>query len=377
MSVISNALKRAQDERTRRGGRTGNAPLLVPLKQGEASSARTSLRPAIIAGAAVVAIGAAAVLGIPWLRSGGELPPAPTMTASILSAAIADSVPIALAAASPAADSSPDSSTADSATHAASVRGSVNADASAPGVRARSVRRRSAPAPIRTATVAMQQGAPETAASPRDSRVAPSSGLRIAVDAPASTHASELFAQAVALHRSGEPMRARALYEQVLSLTPDDADALNNLGILLSSAREHDRALAMLRRAASLQPTNAGIWNNIGTCLREQGRASDAIAAFRHALTIDAGHAGAKVSLAQQYLAIRSLAEARRLLDEVIARDPGVAEAHYTLGQVLEAQGEIDSAIAAYDAFLRVTPARLSSHAELVRSHIATLAASR
>jgi tetratricopeptide (TPR) repeat protein len=163
------------------------------------------------------------------------------------------------------------------------------------------------------------------------------------------------------------------LYERVLTLVPNDPDALNNLGVLLSGDGEFDRALGLLRRAATIAPRNAGTWSNIGTALREQGRSNDAIAAFRHALTIDPTHQAARVGLAQQYLAISALAPAKELLDQALATNPDLAEAQYTLGQVLELQGDRAGAIRAYSTFIRVAPARLSGHAERVRQHLETL----
>lgn len=166
---------------------------------------------------------------------------------------------------------------------------------------------------------------------------------------------------------------ARKLYDSVLVLFPNDGDALNNLGVLLSAQREYGRALDLLRRAATVTPRNAGVWNNIGTVFHEQGKNNDAIAAFRHALTIDGNHPGAKVGLAQQYLAISALSQAKDLLEEVIASHPQLPEAHYTLGQVLELQGDRAGAVRAYGAFIKAAPARLASHVDLVRRRVEAL----
>jgi protein O-GlcNAc transferase len=110
--------------------------------------------------------------------------------------------------------------------------------------------------------------------------------------------------------------------------------------------------------------------------LRELGKSSDAIAAFRHALTIDPQHQGARVGLAQQYLAINALPQAKDLLQDVLATDPALPEAHYTLGQILELQGDRPGAVAAYSSFIRFAPPRLANHADLVRRRIDALSGS-
>ena len=107
--------------------------------------------------------------------------------------------------------------------------------------------------------------------------------------------------------------------------------------------------------------------------LREQGDSDGAIAAFQKALAIDPRHQGARIGLAQQYLATNALPQAHQLLDDVLSTNPTLPEAHYTLGQVLEMQGDRAGAISAYEAFIRYAPARLGAHVELVRNRIDAL----
>ena len=122
-----------------------------------------------------------------------------------------------------------------------------------------------------------------------------------------------------------------------------------------------------------MAPRNAGIWNNIGAALREQGHGSDAVAAYQHALTIDPGHQGARIGLAQQYLAMGLGAQAREILEDVLRVNPMAAEAQYALGQVLELQGDRAGAIRAYTAFMRLAPPRLSGNIEQLRRHVDSL----
>ena len=156
-------------------------------------------------------------------------------------------------------------------------------------------------------------------------------------------------------------------------MAPNDVDALNNLGVLHTGLRELDRAESVLRRALSLSPSNAGAWNNLGAVLRDRGRSSEAIAAFQHALSLDPRHAGARVGLAQQYLVIGSLAQARQLLVDVLRDDPVSPEASYALGQVLERMGDRTGAIGAYTTFMRVAPPALGPYVEAVGRRVQTL----
>jgi Tfp pilus assembly protein PilF len=372
MSVIIDALEAARREKSRReshGARSSVAPVLVPLRAAPTSG----MRWAGMNGSRVIAFSAVAVLVVAATAvalvtspSKSSLPTVPPLTSTILSEALADSgnrsprpvpqatIPVTREPARPLSTASP------------APRNPAQVAALPEQVTA----------PQRD-TAAILQGQARTpainASTPSVPESRPNGRLRIAVEQPRQPEAARLFSEAVAAHRAGDMPGARKLYDSVLVLTPRDGDALNNLGVLLSAQREYGRALDLLRRAAATTPKNAGVWNNIGTVFHEQGKNNDAIAAFRHALTIDPQHPGAKVGLAQQYLAISALGQAKDLLEEVVAAHPQLPEAHYTLGQVLELQGDRAGAIRAYGAFIKAAPARLASHVELVRRRVDAL----
>jgi Tfp pilus assembly protein PilF len=360
MSVIGNALKAAQREKQRRTAGGGGTPLIVPLRTRAASRGFSWTR-ALALGIGGAAVFGATAVGVKYLqrdsRPAAVFPP--TIFGDAAATPAADST-------RPRADSTPRVA---SATPAAPQRSKA-----AP----RATSRAGEGAPVRrTATAATASAPSATAASrepaPAQQSAADSSGrLRIAVDEPRED-AARLFAAAVSAHRAGDLAYARVAYERVLAMVPGDVDAMNNLGILLSTQRELDRAERLLRRATTLAPRNADVWNNLGTVLRERGQSADAIAAFQHALAIDPSHQGARVSLAQQFMAINAHDRARELLEQVVAANPAVPEAQYALGQVLERLGDRAGAIRAYQAFVRVAPARFATHVEFVKRRVETL----
>jgi Tfp pilus assembly protein PilF len=359
MSLIADALKTAQREkelRESKGARLSAAALLIPLKD---PSAPFDAKRALWVVGASVAVVAVVLIFRESRQTAPESPALPAVTSAILSEAIADST-----------------------TPSMRVQPSPRVAQRGPGPdgtaqiqrRASTTTALAQPKPTQADdTVAVLQGQSDSTRSAAAALPDTTGRLRIAVERSRPSDAGFLFGEALAAHRAGDLATARTLYERVLAIAPRDADALNNLGILLSREREFDRALVLLRRAATIAPRNAGIWNNIGTAFREQGRSSEAIAAFRQALSLDSRHQGARVGLAQQYLAIGSLPQARELLEHVLSANPASAEAHYTLGQVLEAQGDRPNAIREYEEFLRVAPSRFAAHAERVRAHIGTL----
>ena len=369
MSLIDQALKAAQREKSRLDAESGRplAPVLVRLRaQPRQGIDRSHL---LLASAAIVTVAAAML----WLMSTREapLPNVPPVTSTILTEAIAsDSVRLQGSAPVTRPQALADTmrqavtpTTRAGQTELAERPSPANALDSGPT----DVVERAVPRDPTEPVVERRSGA-----EPRSDRPGT---LRISVESPRNATATQLFAEALDAHRAQDFPRAKSLYERVLALAPRDGDALNNLGVILSMERDFDRAHVMLRRAVTVAPRNAGAWNNIGNLLREQGQADEAIAAFRQALVIDPRHQGARVGLAQQYLATNALPQARQLLEDVLRTSPALAEAHYTLGQVFELQGERAAAVASYSAFIRFAPERLAAHVELVRSRVDLLSA--
>ena len=356
MSVIGNALKAAQREKQRRSGTGGAPPLIVPLRARPGSQSFSWSRALIIAVGGGVVFGATA-LAVNLLKDRRPpLAPQPM----ILGEATA---PIARV-----------DSTKSATVPVDAPRRVVSAPTSPPPPAARPSSSRAARTTTATSTASPTPAAvTPTQQGTRDSAGA---GLRIAVEQPRED-VSRLFAAAVAAHRSGDLTYARTAYERVLTLVPNDVDAMNNLAILLSAQREHERAERLLRRATTLAPRNAGVWNNLGTVLRERGQSADAIAAFQQALTIDPSHEATRISLAQQYVAIGALPKARELLEQIVAANPAASEAQYTLGQILEQQGDRAGAVRAYTAFVQSAPARLATHVAFVRRRIDELSGTR
>lgn len=353
MSLIIDATKAAQREKERRdSGVADRVPVLVPLRT-KARSDFSWMRMAMVAIAGGVVLGGA----------------------MIVVSATRDSVPRALKTPGPTVVSiatPPDTEPSPSATTPAPTTPLPTAAPPANSPRGPDATAPRSPTKIRQRTPVTRQ---PLAPSVEQARQGNSPGLHIAVEQPRQIEASRLFAIGVAAHKNGDLATARSVYGQVLVLAPNDVDALNNLGVLLLALREFGQADQVLRRAVSLAPSNAGAWNNFGTMLRERGRSTEAIAAFQRALAIDPRHDGARVSLAQQYLMIGSLGQARQLLVDVVSSNPAHPEANYALGQVLERTGDKAGAIRAYESFIRSAPPALAAYVESVRRRVEALRA--
>ncbi len=101
-----------------------------------------------------------------------------------------------------------------------------------------------------------------------------------------SFEAEVLFEKAATLLDRGLYAESEGYFREVLSLLPDHASALNNLGTAIwRQARVHE-AEEYYRRALIHDPNDYAILNNLGNVLWEQGRLDEAVQWFRPAVAL-------------------------------------------------------------------------------------------
>ena len=184
--------------------------------------------------------------------------------------------------------------------------------------------------------------------------------------------------KAVTLHKSGQIAEAQALYEKVLTLDPNNADAHQLLGVLCHRQGDVERGLGLLKRAVELDPKNPYTRNNLGGVLQNIGNSIDAEREFsealrllpnytdalanraatlcmmdrfdearacaHRALEIDPRHHNARRSLARIYMKLKMFAEAEVELRDYLRHDPDNAEEVSNLAFTVQQQGRLDEA---------------------------------
>lgn len=106
----------------------------------------------------------------------------------------------------------------------------------------------------------------------------------------AATHArtpAELMTEARARFDANDLVAAQLLFEDVLELEPEHADALHFLGLTGHRVRDLGFAMEYFERSIRARPGDAVFHNNIGSVLVQAGRTEEAAVYFRKALEID------------------------------------------------------------------------------------------
>jgi Tfp pilus assembly protein PilF len=127
---------------------------------------------------------------------------------------------------------------------------------------------------------------------------------------------------AVLYDLQGEPIRAENEYRQALEEQKNNAELLNDFGYFHYRYNHLQMAESWLRIALTVDPKCKRAWVNLGQVLACQGRGEESFRAFAHVLRPAEACSNLGVLLAKQ----GNTAEARRVLEQALALEPGLQQ---------------------------------------------------
>ncbi|MGH8318391.1 MAG: tetratricopeptide repeat-containing sulfotransferase family protein [Steroidobacteraceae bacterium] len=134
--------------------------------------------------------------------------------------------------------------------------------------------------------------------------------------------------------RLGKHVKAIDCFRRVLAMAPDDSDLQIGLGISLFEQGEFDESLTHFRHACKLEPASVSAWFNLGEALGRQAHTEEAVAALRRALELDPAHLSARLSLARAHANLGRIDAAVAEFREVLRREPANAEGWFGLSNL-------------------------------------------
>lgn len=135
-------------------------------------------------------------------------------------------------------------------------------------------------------------------------------------------------------HRAGRHEAAEIGYRQVVQADPNNADALYGLGQFAAKRGEHGAAIALFRTLLAVAPATHKAWFRLGRSLRGSGEFWEAVRAYC----------------------------------EGIERGGALPGAYYDLGHLLLQLGQVDLAVAAFEAARGLQPGFADLDASLTRA---------
>jgi tetratricopeptide (TPR) repeat protein len=182
------------------------------------------------------------------------------------------------------------------------------------------------------------------------------------------------YNRGITLAEEWELDEAIAEFRAAIRLQPEHVGAHIGLANALNYEDEAENAIAEFREAIRLQPDNVDAHHGLGDTLGRQGQREEAIAEYRIVIRLQPGSLdgmrtgtpewdeAAAAASAHFRLAVahtgRPAGAAIIITEcrEAIRLQPDFAPAHFSLGKALQAQGEVQQAIAEFREAIRLRP---------------------
>jgi len=185
------------------------------------------------------------------------------------------------------------------------------------------------------------------------------------VTAVAGGTLAELFGAAVAQHQSGALGEAERRYRHILTLFPDHADSLHNLGLIALHGGNPSAAVELIERAIKNKDRVAEYHYNIALAWRALDRMDNVAAHLERTIDIRGDHALAHLNLGNVRRDQQRPTEAIACYERAIACSPNLAIAHFNLANILLETGRWDAAIANFKQALALEPTHAETHSRL------------
>ena len=177
--------------------------------------------------------------------------------------------------------------------------------------------------------------------------------------------ASQLFQQAFALHQQGQADAARALYQRVLELQPNHADALHLLGLIEFEQGRAQSATALIHKANASNSNNFVFQLNLGNILSESGDLAGATAAYEAAIRLNPGSVDGLFRFALVLIKYKQFERAIANLERARLLNPKIAAIYNELGVAHQGLDQLERARQNYEKCLALSPRDAKAHHNL------------
>lgn len=170
-----------------------------------------------------------------------------------------------------------------------------------------------------------------------------------------------------------EKTAAGAEQKKTASTTKEEADKLKRLAVEAYRVADLDESWAKLTAASSITPNDSEIWNNLGVVLRKRGDFEGARKAFEKALELNPQQAEVLNNLAVLDIKANDFPSAQGRLSQALQLKPNYPEAVFHNALVSDLSGDNKKASEYYKQFLANAGTMPPHILDQVRDHIINL----
>ncbi len=172
----------------------------------------------------------------------------------------------------------------------------------------------------------------------------------------------QLLSEALAFHQGGQFEPAAALYRKVLSLAPEQFDALHLLGLLATQTGQPAQAADLIRQAIAVDPRQTAAHRNLGLVLLDLKQIPAALDSFDRAIALGPEDVDAWFGRGNALTLQGQHEDALHCYDRLLQFKPDHAQAHSNRGIALREMKRHEEAVQSYDAAIAIQPAYVDAH---------------
>jgi len=165
-------------------------------------------------------------------------------------------------------------------------------------------------------------------------------------------------------YNENEFVEAVSSFERALTLHPKYVEAENNLGLSWRELNDFNKAQVAFETAIDWQgasPTDAQPFLNLGTLLADRKDLDKAMPYLAKADALSPGNPKIHEELSDVYAAQKNLPKAQGELEQAIALAPNTSALHFKLGRILREEGLRDRALQEFDICTKLSSSHSSS----------------
>ena len=170
---------------------------------------------------------------------------------------------------------------------------------------------------------------------------------------------------ALRYHREGNLDYAKYVYQHVLGIDPQNADALHLLGVSVYQSEQYDIAINLITQAIQIDSTKPLFFTNLGNAFQKQGKLEKSVQAYQKAIQIQPGYAEAYFNLGNSLREQGELEQSTQALQKAVQIQPDYAEAYFNLGNSLREQGKLKESTQALQKAIQIQPDYADAHFNL------------
>jgi len=174
--------------------------------------------------------------------------------------------------------------------------------------------------------------------------------------APVTPDIGALLNQAVQQHQTGNLAPAVEMYRRILSIAPENEDALNLYGLVYHQQGDHEQACELIGKAITVSPSVALYHNNLAMALHGLNRNIEAIASLRHAVALDSSYIDAWVNLGDVLDRVGQTVSAIYAYQSALQLAPEAAYIHFQLAKCISEKGDCALAISSLRQAIALEP---------------------